>query len=73
MIIVAMGELGSTPLVLGPIRFVVLSTESLYGFFRCTEFIFGRTLGKSKVNRRDFAQINRFDSPSTGNSREIEG
>jgi len=33
MIIVAMGELGSTPLVLGPVRFMVLSTESVYGVY----------------------------------------
>jgi hypothetical protein len=73
VIIVAMRELSSTPLVLGPIRVVVLSTESMFGFFRCTDFIFGRPLGKSNGNRCDFAQINRFDSPSTGNSREMEG
>jgi hypothetical protein len=33
MIIGAMGEMGSTPLVLGPIRVVVLSTESMYGVY----------------------------------------
>ena len=37
VIIVAMRELSSTLLVLGPLRFVVLSTESMYGvYFRAS-------------------------------------
>ena len=38
---------------------------------RVTDSIFGRTVGKSKVNRWDLCQINRNDSPASGNPQEM--